>query len=63
MKSKIEHVRPFDHHRAVYKVPCSEPDCTKTGEVILNAEQAKRYETDVNHWYCVWHQKFTDPAV
>jgi len=56
---EIERVRHFDPHRAVYKVPCSQPECRKTGEIILSAEQAKEYETNASHWYCVWHRRFT----
>jgi len=61
MNSRIERVRDIDRHRAVYKVPCSsESGCATIGELILNTEQAKQYETDVNHWYCARHNKFSD---
>jgi hypothetical protein len=58
VKSNIEHVRQIDHHRALYKVPCSEPGCTEVSEIILTADQAKEFEAGNAKNYCFHHNKF-----
>jgi hypothetical protein len=60
MESKIERLGDIDRYRARYRLSCSEPECRETGSEVLDAEQAKEFETELKRWYCGWHRRFSD---
>ena len=64
MKSKFKRVRQLDHDNWLWRLLCSEPGCTESGELVLRLKEQGPYETGAATWYCADHAtNFADTAI